>query len=166
MKKLAECRSQGPGEPPPRGALYLMLTLARSPGTPEKGAGEQLRQPEGVWPGSCVAFRAHLSSPWLTPSLTFSLSVSLSLSLSLPPTYYPENYVSKKEWKEVLCSVECKLCVYGVCVSFSGCLFSALVLCNATMQTITALAYRSVQRSKEHVFTSVICTIFFHMSRS
>lgn len=65
------------------------------------------------------------------PSPPSRLSLCLSPSLSLPPTYYPENYVSKKEWKAVLCSVDCKLCVC-VPLCFSGCLFctpSAMQLC-------------------------------------
>lgn len=120
-----------------------------------EGAGEHLRQPEGVWPGSRVVFRAHFSSPWLTSSLTFSLSVSISLSL--PPSHLLSRELCEQGgWKAVLCSIECKLCLC-VCVSafqWLSFLYSSAMQCNYAV-----LAYHSGQRSKEHVLTSIILYI-------
>lgn len=65
----------------------------------EEGARAPWRQPEGVWLGSHIPFLTHLSFPRWPP-----LRLSLCASLSLPPTYYPENYVSRQEWKAALCS--------------------------------------------------------------
>lgn len=114
----AVCRSEGPVEPPPRGAGGSVSDADPLKPVPRcmSKKGQVNRQPEGVWPSSHVVFRTRPSPTGLTLPLTFPLSASL------PPTYYPENYVSKKKWKAALCSIDCELrmCPYG-CVSFAVC---------------------------------------------
>lgn len=80
------------------------------PGYTWEGAGEQLRQPEGVWPGSHVAFRAHLSSPWLTPPDI------LFVCLRLPPSNLLSRELREQEgmksgivlcWLQAVCVCVC-----------------------------------------------------------
>jgi len=91
--------------------------------------------------------------PLLWLSFVFlCLTVSLYLPPSLPPSFYPENYISKEEWKDILCSGECKLCV---CVS-AEVIFSTLPPCS----------YRIDRSLEHHIYQSVHMSPTYHMNHS
>lgn len=144
----AVCRSEGPVEPPPRGGASVSDAdpLKPIPRCMSK-KGQVNRQPEGVWPSSHVVFRTRTSPTRLTLPLTFPLSASL------PPTYYPENYVSKKEWKAALCSIDCKLrmCVLmGVYLSLCVCACACVLLGWNSCRFSTSVQYNYAHSSPWH----------------
>jgi len=135
-----------------------------SPGTPETGQVNSWDSRREFDPA--VTLCSGLSvSPLLGWPLPDFLFVSLCLCLSRSPSHLLSRELREQEGMKrgiVLCWMQA-VCV-SVCQCFSGFLYSTLALCDYA--DIAALACHSGQRSKVHVLTSIICTSFFHMSKS
>ncbi len=97
-----------------------------------EGAGEQLRQPEGVWPDSHVVGQGHISPllAWPTPPPDF-LFVCLCLSLLAPSQLLSRELREQDGMKSgiVLCWLQAEWVCVWMCVCVSFFYSSAMQLC-------------------------------------